>query len=59
MNNIGNVLKCFAILFFNCCDAKERNENVRQKDENPAVWNFREYLKIKTVHPDPKEGYGM
>lgn len=60
MNNIcGDVLIFFviAISFFNCCYAKKSYAYVRQNDENCAVRKFRDYLKIQTVHPDPKDGY--
>ena len=38
----------------------EENEPVEKKaktDEDPAITRFREYLRIKTVHPNPD--YGM
>ena len=38
----------------------EANEPVEKKaktDEDPAITRFREYLRIKTVHPNPD--YGM
>jgi hypothetical protein len=34
----------------------EESTNKRVKAEDKAVTNFREYLRIKTVHPEPDYG---
>lgn len=32
---------------------------VSGQQEDPAVTNFREFLRIPTVHPNPLAGYGI
>jgi len=34
----------------------EEVKSKRQRTEDPAVTKFREYLRIKTVHPEPDYG---
>lgn len=34
-------------------------DHVTGQQEDPAVTNFREFLRIPTVHPNPQPGYGI